>query len=113
MDYLLIILIAILSFLVGYFICQKRFKKINNINNTTESFAPLYSNNIDNKTFSNIQNELTNHESLNHDSENNTPNIPSELNESQRLEHMMNLNGSNEIQNINTFPDNNIFESFY
>jgi hypothetical protein len=112
MDYLLIILISILSFLVGYFICQKRFKKINNINNTTESFAPLHSNNFDDKTFSNIQNELMNQESLNN-SENNTPNIPSEQNESQRLEHMMNLNGNDEINNINAFSDNNIFESFY
>lgn len=110
MDYLLIILIAILSFLVGYFICQKRFKKINN---TKENFAPLHSNNIDDKTFSNIQNELINQESLNNDSENNTPNIPSEKNETQKLKHMIDLNGSDEIQNINTFSDNNIFESFY
>ena len=112
MDYLLIGLVAVLSFLVGYFICQKRFK-----NNSKENFSPINENlKLQNNfaQYGSINKQLisenmplegfeNNHEkqSINHE-----PNMPKEESETQRLQKMVDLTGDEEMKNIKTFEQN-------
>jgi len=121
MDYLLLLLVAILSFLVGYFVCQKRFKK-----NNQENFAPfikdvhlqnnfasygkinkeLMSKNIDAITSNDSNNCIENFENSDEeDKPNHPPNMPSEQSEDQRLNKMMELSGEEEMANIGVFDE--------
>ena len=112
MDYLLILLVAILSFLVGYFVCQKRFKT----NVSQENFGAPFEPNVDlqknAKRYGVINKELmdknvSNFESFETmDNRNNTePNMPGEQSEEQRLHKMMNLSGEEEIANVKAFDE--------
>ena len=112
MDYLLILLVAILSFLVGYFVCQKRFKT----NVTQENFGAPFEPNVDlqknaesygviNKEL--MQENISKIESFETmDNRNNTePNMPGEQSEDERLQKMMNLSGQEEIANVKAFDE--------
>ena len=112
MDYLLILLVAILSFLVGYFVCQKRFKT----NVSQENFGAPFEPNADlqknAKSYGLINKELM-QENISKietfetmDNRNNTePNMPGEQSEEQRLHKMMNLSGEEEINNVKVFDE--------
>ena len=112
MDYLLILLVAILSFLVGYFVCQKRFKT----NVSQENFGAPFVPNVDlqknAESYGVINKELMDEniskietfETM--DNRNNTiPNMPGEQSEEQRLQKMMNLSGEDEIDNVKAFDE--------
>ena len=112
MDYLLILLVAILSFLVGYFVCQKRFKT----NVSQENFGAPFEPNVDlqknAESYGVINKELMDEniskietfETM--DNRNNTePNMPGEQSEEQRLHKMMNLSGQEEIANVKAFDE--------
>ena len=116
MDYLLILLVAILSFLVGYFVCQKRFK--NNVSQENFDGAPIYPNGDlqkNAKSYALINKELMQENDDNvetfetfetMDNRNNTePNMPGEQSEEQRLHKMMNLSGKDEIDNVKAFDE--------
>lgn len=113
MDYLLILLVAILSFLVGYFVCQKRFK--NNVSQENFDGAPIHPN-VDlqknAKSYELINKELMQANDDNvetfeaMDNRNNTePNMPGEQSEEQRLHKMMNLSGEEEVANVKAFDE--------
>ena len=112
MDYLLILLVAILSFLVGYFVCQKRFKT----NVSQENFGAPFVQNVDlqknAESYGVINKELMDEniskietfETM--DNRNNTvPNMPGEQSEEQRLQKMMDLSGQDEIDNVKAFDE--------
>lgn len=112
MDYLLILLVAILSFLVGYFVCQKRFKT----NVSQENFGAPFEQNVDlqknAESYGVINKELMDEniskietfETM--DNRNNTvPNMPGEQSEEQRLQKMMDLSGQDEIDNVKAFDE--------
>lgn len=118
MDYLLLGLVSILSFLIGFFICQKRLKQ-----NNTEKFSPLNVNKQLKNNFiqyGEINKQLMNDNINTIESMDNRhnlmPNIPQEQNEKQRLHKIMSLNGEEEINNIQTFMESNqeddVLESF-
>lgn len=110
MDYLLLLLVAILSFLVGYFVCQKRFKTSVEQENFGAPFEPNVDLQKNAESYGLINKELMEKnmdqiESFeNNDLRNNTmPNMPGEQSEEQRLNKMMDLTGDEEIENVIAF----------
>jgi len=112
MDYLLLILVSILFFLVGYFVCQKINKK------TTENFdgAPIEKNvQLENNfaKYASANQELMKKNLPESVAQNTVPNMPKEACEDDRMKKMMALNGEKEMDNIKTFQDDDSIDEHF
>lgn len=107
MDYLLIVLVAVLAFLVGYFVCQKMGNKSENFT----AFDP--SQDMDQDEYASMNKDLMNDDSEpepedqdNEDIQESFGNFSlfnSDKHEMTRMKKMMELNGEEEQNNIESF----------
>ena len=111
MDHLLLVLVAILAFLIGYFVCQK-------INTpTAENFSPLHESlDLDDRDYGRINAELRKIPLEDNDE---VPVADEQASHEQtRMAKMMQLNGKDEIDNVETFAANDpdedsVFDNMY
>ena len=111
MDHLLLVLVAILAFLIGYFVCQKMNTP------TAENFSPLNESlDLDNNNYGRINADLR---KIPLEDGDEGPVVAKQASHEQtRMAKMMQLNGKDEMDNVKTFAANDpdedsVFDNMY
>lgn len=111
MDHLLLVLVAILAFLIGYFVCQKMNTP------TAENFSSLNESlDLDNHNYGLINAELR--KIPLEDGDEGSVVAKQTSHEQTRMAKMMQLNGKDEMDNVVTFAANDhdedsVFDNMY